>query len=168
MKNTFNKEKFKEVLHYIVFKVGALENFGKTVLYKILYFSDFDYYELRERFITGEKYFKLTNGPAPSDFDLVISELINEYKIKSINTTYKKFSQIKFISLYHPKLYLLSADEIQLIDKVINKLSNMNATQISSYSHEDMPWKATENNKEIDYELVFYRSPIFSVIEDDE
>ena len=39
----------------------------------------------------------------------------------------------------------------------------MTATQVSGYSHEDMPWKATEKMGEIDYELVFYRTPTFSV-----
>ena len=38
MDEEFNLEKFKQVLHYIIAKVGSLDNVGKTVLYKILYF----------------------------------------------------------------------------------------------------------------------------------
>jgi transcriptional regulator with XRE-family HTH domain len=40
-----NVEKFKQALLYITQKIGALPNVGQTVLYKILYFCDFDYYE---------------------------------------------------------------------------------------------------------------------------
>lgn len=35
----------------------------------------------------------------------------------------------------------------------------MTASQISEYSHGDMPWKATEDGKIIDYGFVFYRDP---------
>jgi len=40
-----NLEKFKEVLLYILNKVGSKPNIGETVLYKLLYFIDFDFYE---------------------------------------------------------------------------------------------------------------------------
>ena len=43
-----NVEKFKNALLYITQKIGALHNVGQTVLYKILYFCDFDYYEKYE------------------------------------------------------------------------------------------------------------------------
>lgn len=162
-----NKEKLKQVLHHIISKVGTLDNVGKTVLFKILYFSDFDYYEINEKSITGERYFKLPNGPAPSDFDLIIPELEKEGKIKKFDTTYKKFPQIKFISLCEPNLSLLDANELKMVERAINKLSNMTASQVSGYSHEDMPWKATKDREEIDYELVFYRDPAFSVSEED-
>jgi len=159
----FDKDKFKQVLHYIISKVGTLDNIGKTVLYKMLYFSDFDYYELNEKSITGEKYFKLLNGPAPSGFNLIVEELEKEGKIKKIDAKYGNLLQIKFLSLCNPNLNLLSANELQLIGTVINKLSSMTASQVSGYSHKDMPWEATKEGEEIDYELVFYRSPAFSV-----
>ena len=44
-----NIEKFKQVFLYILKKVGAKPNVGQTVLYKLLYFIDFDYYELFEK-----------------------------------------------------------------------------------------------------------------------
>ena len=39
-----NLEKFKQVLLYILERVGEKPNVGMTVLYKLLYFIDFDYY----------------------------------------------------------------------------------------------------------------------------
>jgi len=50
-----------------------------------------------------------------------------------------------------------------IIDNVLNKLSDMNATRISDYSHEDVPWMVTEDGKRIDYETVFYRTKPYSV-----
>ena len=49
------------------------------------------------------------------------------------------------------------------IDKVIDQLSDWKATAISDYSHKDLPWEATEEGKEINYELAFYRELPYSV-----
>ena len=37
----FNLGKYKAVIHYIISKCGFKDNVGRTVLYKLLYFSDF-------------------------------------------------------------------------------------------------------------------------------
>src|SRR6056297_1005506 len=45
--------KFKEILLYILEKCAGKPNVGETVLYKLLYFSDFNYYELYEEHLSG-------------------------------------------------------------------------------------------------------------------
>jgi uncharacterized phage-associated protein len=50
-----------------------------------------------------------------------------------------------------------------MIDVVLEKLSDMNATQISEYSHNDVPWLTTDDGDIIDYESVFYRTAPYSV-----
>jgi transcriptional regulator with XRE-family HTH domain len=56
--------KFKNVLLYILERCAGKPNVGETVLYKLLYFSDFNNYELYEEHLTGAKYRKLPYGPA--------------------------------------------------------------------------------------------------------
>ncbi|MBQ9025776.1 MAG: DUF4065 domain-containing protein [Methanobrevibacter sp.] len=79
-------EKFKEVLHYIIHECDTKE---KIFLYNILYFSDFNYYELYEKSLTNESYRKLPRGPAPIHFDAALKELMDEGKI---NVTTKNIS----------------------------------------------------------------------------
>lgn len=162
----FNEEKFKQVLHYIIHRCGHLENVGKTVLFKMLYFSDFNYYELQEKSITGETYVKLPLGPGPTHFDKIIEALKKEGKIKEerIKTPSGRI-QFKFLCLVQPEKSLMTVDEKDVIDKNIEILSKFTATQISAYSHGDIPYRATKDGEDIDYELVFYRDPIFSVRE---
>lgn len=165
----FNEKKFGQVLHYIISKCGHQPNVGKTVLYKLLYFSDFDYYELHEKPLTGENYKKIKYGPAPIHFDETIQKLKKEKKIKPIKIKYKDWSkgypQHKFLTIQNPEINLLSGTELQIIDKVIEKLSTMGAEKISYYSHKDMPWEATKYGGIIKYGLVFYRDPAYSVRE---
>lgn len=160
--------KFKEVLHYIVNSVGGRPNVGKTVLFKLMYFSDFDYYERYEEKLTGENYRKIPMGPAPCSFDQAVQELITEGKIENIQQEHYRYTQEKYLALEEPELNLLSAKEIKLIDEVIEKYGGHGATEISQISHEDMPWKASDDNEIIDYELVFYRNPSLSARNYDE
>jgi len=39
----------------------------------------------------------------------------------------------------------------------------MNASQISNYSHNDVPWLTAEDQSIIEYESVFYRAGAYSV-----
>ncbi len=68
-------DKFKEVLLYILKTVGGKPNIGMTVLYKLLYFIDFDYYEKHEEQLMGLTYIKNQFGPTPPIFEQVIDGL---------------------------------------------------------------------------------------------
>jgi hypothetical protein len=163
--NNVDLPKFKQVLHYIIHNCGCAPNVGKTVLFKILYFSDFDFYELFEEQLTGETYYKLPRGPAPGDFDRAIDELTREDKVQEIDSKFGGYDQKRYISSITPDVSLLSATELQHIENTIGKYSHMNATQISALSHADLPYIATIDNQPIKYELVFYRDPQMSVRE---
>lgn len=163
-----NIDKFKEVLIYILDKIGAKSNVGETVIYKLLYFIDFDFYEKYEEQLIGAQYQKNHFGPTPVEFIKVISIMKQEKAIVEVVTKFFKHSQKKYLPLRKPDLRRFKANEIKLIDEVIEKLSDMTAIQISEYSHGDVPWIITEDDKIINYESVFYRTPLYSVREDKE
>ena len=159
-----NLEKFREVLLYMLNKVGSKPNIGETVLYKLLYFTDFDFYEKYEEQLIGATYIKNHYGPTPVEFEKIVAEIMDKEIIK-VKSKYYDYPQRKYLPLRKADLSKLKANEIEVIDKVLDKLSDMNATQISDYSHEDVPWLTTEDNGVIEYESVFYRTPIYSVRE---
>ena len=68
----------------------------------------------------------------------------------------------KYLPVRKPDLSKFTANEIGVIDDVLNKLGEMNAGQISDYSHNDVPWLTTNDGEIIDYESVFYRSAHYS------
>jgi len=161
-----NLEKFKEVLLYILNKVGSKPNIGETVLYKLLYFIDFDFYEKYEEQLIGATYIKNHYGPTPAEFEKVVRKMTDK-EIDRVKSSYFNFPQTKYLPLRKPDLTKLKASEIEVIDNVLNKLSDMNASQISDYSHNDVPWLTTEDGGIIEYESVFYRTAPYSVREYD-
>jgi len=163
-----NLHKFKEVLLYILNKVGAKPAIGETVLYKLLYFIDFDYYEKYEEQLIGATYLKNKYGPTPLEFRKIVDQMMAKAEIIEIKDKYFAYPQRKYLPLRKPHLGILKGNEIEVINDVLDRLSEMNARQISDYSHHDVPWLTTEDGKVIEYEAAFYRTPPYSVREYDD
>jgi transcriptional regulator with XRE-family HTH domain len=160
---TLQVNKFKNVLLYILERCAGKPNVGETVLYKLLYFSDFNYYELYEEHMTGAMYRKLPYGPVPQKMDAIINQLIDKGQLQRVKTEYHGYSQVRYLPLEKPDLTELRASEKEIIDRVIDQMSDWSASAISNYSHKDMPWLASKEGEEINYELAFYRESPFSV-----
>lgn len=161
-----NVNKFKQVLLYILNKVGSKPNIGQTVIYKLLYFIDFNYYEKYEEQLIGAKYIKNHHGPTPIEFKKITEQMINDKEIEKVNSEYFDYPQTKYLPRKRPDLSVLNGRELETIDNVLDKLSDMNANQISDFSHRDVPWIVTVDQEPIEYETVFYRAPEYSVRED--
>ena len=160
---TLQISKFKNVLLYILERCAGKPNVGETVLYKLLYFSDFNYYELFEEHLTGAKYHKLPYGPVPQKLDTIIGQMIEKGQLQRVKTEYHGYPQTRYLPLEKADLTELRASEKEIIDRVIEQMSDWSAAAISNYSHMDMPWLASKQGEEINYELVFYRDAPFSV-----
>lgn len=158
-----NIRKFKEVLLYILKKVGSKPNIGESVIYKLLYFIDFNYYEKCEEQLIGATYMKNTYGPTPKEFKRVVEDMENKGELLKLEDKYFQYPQRKYLPLRQPDLSVLRGDEEELIDDVLDKYSDMNASQISEFSHNDVPWLTTKDGEVIDYESVFYRTAPYSV-----
>ncbi len=156
-------EKFKDILLYILGKCAGKPNVGETLLYKLLYFSDFNYYELYEEHLSGAEYRKLPYGPVPQRLDSIINHMISKKMLIRLKTKYHGYPQTRYIPLSKPNLTNLKASEKDIIDKVIEQYSDWSASAISEYSHKDMPWLASKDGELIDYELAFYREYPYSV-----
>ena len=159
----FKTDKFKNVLLYILERCAGKPNVGETLFNKLLYFSDFDYYEKYEEHLTGSQYRKLPYGPVPQMLESIISRMIKNGQLQRIKTVYHGYPQTRYIPMEKADLTRMSAAEKEIIDQVIDRFSDWSAAAISEYSHKDMPWKASEEGEIIDYELAFYRESPFSV-----
>lgn len=158
-----NKEKFKNLVLYILHKCGMKPNVGKTVLYKLLYFSDFNFYEKYGKKLSGIDYIKLPMWPAPYNFDSIIQEMKDDNEIIEVRAEYESYVQHRYMP-NKEILNVFSLQEKEIVDKVIDDFSTKNASEISEYSHWDIPWKQTEDMGIIDYSLAKKREYPYSVL----
>ena len=156
-----NPLKLENILLYVLGKVGAKPNMGETVLYKILYFIDFDYYERFGRSITGMQYYRNHYGPTPgAGFRDITKAMIEAGELTIIQTKFHDRIQKKYIAGTEANLQVFNGQEIRHIDDVLSRLSNKTATEISDYAHRDTPWLITKPRGVIEYQLAKYRTTL--------
>ncbi len=159
-----NPAKLREALLYVLEKVGAKPNVGETVLYKLLYFIDFDYYEKYGRSITGLTYVRNHFGPTPSiTFKEVVEGLKKQGELEVIETKFFSNNQRKYLPTKSVELELLSAKELDHINEELARLGDKNASELSELSHKDMPWRVAKQGEPINYRGVFYRTDATAV-----
>ena len=160
-----NLKKFKEVLLYVLEKVGSKSNVGMTVIYKLLYFIDFDYYEKFEEQLLGATYITNHFGPTPVAFKKIVESMESKGELETVKSKYFLHEQTKYLPRREPDISVLNAKEIKHIDEVLSRLSDKSATELSEYSHKDVPWITAEDGRPLSYESVFYRTKDTSVRE---
>ncbi|TFE67033.1 type II toxin-antitoxin system antitoxin SocA domain-containing protein [Methylacidiphilum caldifontis] len=160
-------DKFRQILIYVLKKVGGKPNICMTALYKLLYFMDFDYYEKYEDQLMGLVYIKNQHGPTPRLFEKLIEDMIKKGEVEKITSKFYKYPQTKYLvnPEVEPDLSILNGREKEHIDWELQRLSDLTAKQLSELSHKDVPWVSAEDGKQLDYESVFYRTPETSVRE---
>lgn len=151
-----HETKYENLILYLAEKLGG-EIRGKKKLAKLLYFVDFDFFEKHERPITGDLYKALPMGPFPTHMPQVIAALEADDRIaKSMMQEFDIPTEI-YRAKTKPDLSIFTADELQLIDLVIEKYGKLSGKQLEDLTHAEAPYIATEPNQEIIYELAFYR-----------
>ena len=162
-------DKFRQILLYVLKKVGGKPNVGMTVLYKLLYFIDFDYYEKYENQLMGLVYLKNHHGPTPRLFEDLIDDMTKKGDVETVKSKFYQYPQTKYLvnPAVEPDLSILNGKEQEHIDWELQRLSDLTASQLTDLSHKDVPWISAESGKPLDYESVFYRTPETSVREYD-
>jgi len=164
IKFALSEEKLKNVILFILEKCGGKPNVGETVLYKLLYFCDFDSFEIHGRPITGMNYIKLQFGPVPraKEYTPVIEMMTKNNELKIITQDYYGMIQKRYIALKEANRSVLEEGERNVINEIILKYSDMTARSIENFVHGDAHWRDSEKQEIINYNLVFNRVPPYS------
>ncbi len=158
----FKRDKYIEVLIYLIAKTMSKKNVGKTVLANLLYFVDFDYYELYGESLTGERYFKTINGLKPKHFDDILIDLIQRDIIYLKRESYYDNNLKKYFIVKIPD-NRFSKKEYFVIRDVLDRFSDKSATKLNYIISRDYPFKHALLDEEINYECVFHRENDYSV-----
>lgn len=165
----FDARKLRNVLLYILEKCAGKPNMGETVIYKLLYFIDFNSFEIDHRPIVGLNYIHLQYGPVPAlgQYVPVIEGMKNNQELKVITQDYYGLRIKRYLNMVSYDIDSLSLRETKVIDEVLDTLSNMSAAQIEEYSHGDVPWRLTKDKEAIPYDLVLERQSPYAKREGD-
>ena len=159
----FKREKYADLIMYILSKTSQKSNYGKTLLCSTLYFIDFNYYELTGKLLTNETYIKSKKGIKPKHFKEVTNDLITRHQLFFRKESYYNRMIHKYYPLIIPDVKF-DQKELSIIDYSIDKLSDNNATSITQYAIKDPPIIIAEFGDEIDFRYVFSRNSKYSTL----
>lgn len=148
-------DKFRELVLYVARKSVADERFGLTKLNKILYACDFLAFSRFGKSITGAEYQKLPYGPAPRCVLPAIQRM--EESGECVVTEDQHFGHVqkRVIARRRESLRDFSAEEIDLVNEILQQMRELNGTELSEWSHLHAGWLAAEPQETIPYETVF-------------
>ena len=156
---------FRQVVLYVLEKAGELPNIGETALHKILYFIDFDYFEKFEENLMGETYIKNRYGPTSKNLIKLLNQMESAGIVKRSTSNFHGHVQSKCNVLQRPVSTDLIEPYIDHIDGVLTKHARKTGSELTEYSHGDIPWICASDGQHISYESVFYRDDKYSVRE---
>ncbi len=147
-------QRFRELMVYISSKSAADPHFGAIKLNKILYYSDFRAFERFGVPLTGYRYVKRRNGPAPKALVPIRDALIEEGALRLDYVPVGGVMQHRTVAMRPAILSLFTEDELQIVDGVISDLWSQNGTEVSNASH-DIRWKTLQMDDPMPYELAY-------------
>ena len=147
-------ERLKELTLFISDRCCDDPTFGATKLNKILFFSDFSFFEATGKPVTGAEYMKLPHGPVPKRMVPIRKQLESAKHLAIKEVPKGQMTQKRPIALRKANLSLFTADQIACVDWVISQLRDCNATVVSAVSHQ-RAWRIAEEDASIPYEAAF-------------
>lgn len=155
-----DEAKLAELMLYVAQKCFDEPDFGAIVLNKILFFSDFISYASSGQAITGVEYQRLQHGPAPRRLLPVRSALVDQGAAVIAPVDRLGQTQHRLVALRRPDLAKFAAEEIALVDEVIDALRGQTATSVSDLSHLwSVAWQVAAMGETIPYSTVFAAAP---------
>lgn len=149
--------RLKAVTHYVCYRCADPSKLGAVKLNRVLLYSDWNYYLYAGKPITGDSYIKRQYGPVPGHILKAVEELCAESKI--VTRTVSLFGKEKkeYIALTIPDISIFNAEEISIVDNMINRVCiSHTADSISKASHDDI-WRLAEIGEEIPSHAIFAR-----------
>lgn len=151
----FDRDKFKALVHYIIWKCSDPAKFGATKLNKILWFADARAYMTTGKPITGETYVRRQFGPAPQHILPIRMELAAERKIRQRRKPTYGYDQDIIESLVDPDTSMFTREELVDVDYWVRVIvEDYTADTISEESH-DYVWKIAKIGQPLPYYALF-------------
>jgi hypothetical protein len=144
-----NEDKLGELLLYAAGQLLDDPAGGAVKINKVLYFAECAHIRTYGVPITGAAYQKLPQGPAPRRFVPVRDRLIaNGDLVPSVEERFGRPLH-RLTPRRAPRVGVLSQQELDTVDAVVDALSGKSGTEVSEMSHEEPGWIMVEENEDI-------------------
>lgn len=151
--NGYTKLSINKLYNMILF--FASKTVLKTKLLKEMFYSDFMYYKLYGKSITGLEYVHLPFGPVPNHFEYILNNAVNE---KLIDYAYKYNNDYECHNISSKKKFdssIFNDEELKILNEIKNKFLKYGSKDIVEFSHKEKAFTDTKLQEKISYDYAF-------------
>ena len=152
------KPDFSKLTEMVKFFAERLEPW-KTVLNKLLFYSDFLAYRSNCYSMSGVRYRAIKMGPVPNNYNSIYEFMFNKNQIDIINVAFSEdiFGfQFKKAMNQEFNYEIFTQQEIDILELVSSNFSEMKTNQVIEFSHNEKAWIENESERKlIDYNYAF-------------
>ena len=159
MRLTKSQRRFRELMLYLAKRSQGDPRFGATKLNKQLLYCELRSIQKFGKPMTKERYQKLPKGPAPRSLPPVVQEMEDQKKCVVSTQQYYGYTQKRLVPLVEPDLTVFTAEEIDLVNSVLEELWEQDGTQVSDLSHKLIGWELAEMKEDIPLGTILVGEP---------
>jgi len=145
--------RLRELILYVAQECAADPAFGKTKLYKVLFYTDFTAYARLGHSITEQEYVKFPFGPVPQRADSLLKSMARRHEAAVMQAGYHGREQQRVTALRPPDLSVFDAAELAVVNETIKQLWGRSGKEVSDLSHDFLGWRIAEDREVIPYEM---------------
>lgn len=140
MEQAFDREKFKDAMHYVAARAGARPGFGATKLYKVLWFAEARTFVLYKRPLTNAEFIREKHGPVPRLAMPIRNELHREGRVEFWQDRFQSKPIWRMRALTPARTDRFNKEELDTLNYWIRHIDeDHTAASISEESH-DYGW----------------------------
>lgn len=147
--------KLRELIVYLAQRSTDDSRFGRVKLAKLLFFCDFGAYSEFGEPITGACYRKKPHGPLADEELLALRDLKDSGSISIEEVGVYVYTQKRIVARRDADISWLTPEQHTLIDEVVKRHADDDATDLSNLSHTFPGWGMAAMNEVIPYHTVF-------------
>lgn len=153
-KFSFDREKFKQLVHYVVHLAGNRPGFGATKVNKVLWFVEARGAVLRNKPVTGAKFIRRQFGPVPAAIMVIREELEREGILRVSKDFHYNREITIWKSLQQPNMSEFSRDEIQDIKYWIDHIDKEHTADSISDATHNYGWLIAKQGEDLPYHAI--------------
>lgn len=127
--------------HYVIARTDP-SKLGYVKLNKTLWYADLAHYRRHAASLTGLEYYtRMPQGPMSKDISRALRTLKNEGKIVERPVKVIDYTRRELIWLTEPDLSGFNAEQIDILNRMIEMVAPLTADEVSQLTHRDSLWK---------------------------
>jgi uncharacterized phage-associated protein/DNA-binding transcriptional regulator YiaG len=146
----YRKPNYLKIANIIKYFSDRIEYVFKTKLNKLLFYADFGYFKLTGYSMTGITYRAIQMGPVPAEYNLLYDKLTEDDLVILNQIPFSDGNYGEALKGLHEfDESLFTADEINVLDAVVQKFGRLKTSDLVELCHQEAAWIDNNGDKDL-------------------